>query len=153
MRQNLRRAKFVREFLRTGNAAEAARRAGYSQRVARQQGADLLSKPDVQAAIAKARARAEEQGILNLVEAKRILSRIARARLGAFIEPDSSIAIERVRKAAQEIGEFEVSDTDAGRRRRIKLRDPVAAIERLARLSGWDAPERHQIEGAVLVIE
>lgn len=153
MNQNLRRAKFVRYYLRSGNAADAARRAGYSKRAARQQGDRLLSKADVRAAITKARAQAESEGLLDLIEAKRILSRIARARLGDYLAANGSVCLAKVRQAAQEIAELEQAATAQGNRRRIKLRDPIAAIERLARLSGWDAPERHQIEGAVLVIE
>jgi len=42
---------FVDEYLKCWNAAEAARRAGYSERTARQQGSRLLTNVDIQAAI------------------------------------------------------------------------------------------------------
>jgi hypothetical protein len=42
---------FVECYLATWNAAEAARRAGYSEKTARSIGAETLTKPDIQAAI------------------------------------------------------------------------------------------------------
>lgn len=42
---------FIEHYLRTWNASEAAREAGYSERTARQIGAENLTKPDIQAAI------------------------------------------------------------------------------------------------------
>jgi len=50
-----RQANFVRIFPDVGNGAEAARLSGYSDAGARQQAAALLAKPNIQAAIAKAR--------------------------------------------------------------------------------------------------
>lgn len=42
-----RQERFVEEFLIDGNATQAAKRAGYSQRTARQMGAENLSKPAI----------------------------------------------------------------------------------------------------------
>ena len=55
-----RQQRFVDEFVVGSNAAEAARRAGYSERTARQIASENLAKPDIQAAIAVARAREAE---------------------------------------------------------------------------------------------
>lgn len=49
---------FINEYLKTWNATEAARRAGYSEKTARQMGAENLSKPYISAEIAK---RIQEQ--------------------------------------------------------------------------------------------
>jgi len=55
---------FVREYLIDLNATQAAIRAGYSDKTARQMGAENLSKPSIQTAIAKAQQeRAERTGI------------------------------------------------------------------------------------------
>jgi len=43
--------KFVHEYLVCANATEAARRAGYSHKTARQIASENLSKPDIKAAI------------------------------------------------------------------------------------------------------
>ena len=50
------RARFAQEFVRDLNATQAAIRAGYSQRTAKQQGSRLLTYADVQAAVQTARA-------------------------------------------------------------------------------------------------
>ncbi len=47
-------ARFVEEYLVVLNAAEAARRAGYSEKSAKEQGFHLLQRPEIQKAIAAA---------------------------------------------------------------------------------------------------
>ncbi len=46
---NPKQKRFVEEYLRTGNATEAAMTAGYAAKSARSQGSKLLSMPEVQA--------------------------------------------------------------------------------------------------------
>ena len=59
-----RQQRFVDEYLLDLNATQAAIRAGYSEKTARQMGAENLSKPAIQAAIAQAQQeRAERTGI------------------------------------------------------------------------------------------
>lgn len=59
-----RQERFVQEYLVDLNATQAAIRAGYSEKSARQMGAENLSKPYIQAAITKAQQeRAERTGI------------------------------------------------------------------------------------------
>ena len=65
MNLTLRQAKFVDEFVVCGNAAAAARRAGYRERSARQIGYENLTKPYIQAALA-----AKEAEIANKIELK-----------------------------------------------------------------------------------
>ncbi len=52
---NLRQEKFVREYLATGNASEAARRAGYSAKTAYSAGERLLRNIEICAELAKNR--------------------------------------------------------------------------------------------------
>lgn len=51
MQLTLRQERFVAEYIVTRNGAESARRAGYSERTARQIAAENLSKPDIRAAL------------------------------------------------------------------------------------------------------
>lgn len=55
-----RQQRFIDEYIVGGNATEAARRAGYSDRTARQIASENLSKLDIQAAIEAARRREAE---------------------------------------------------------------------------------------------
>lgn len=50
-RLTARQAKFVAEYCATGNGSEAARRAGYSSRTAREMASENLTKPAIKAAI------------------------------------------------------------------------------------------------------
>ena len=45
---SLKQKKFCEEYVISGNATEAAKRAGYSAKTARSQGAENLTKPDIQ---------------------------------------------------------------------------------------------------------
>jgi phage terminase small subunit len=57
-------ARFVEEYLVDLNATQAATRAGFSAKTAKQQGAQLLGKPEIGDAIAAAKAaRSEKAGI------------------------------------------------------------------------------------------
>jgi phage terminase small subunit len=57
MALNDKQQRFVAEYLVDLNATQAAIRAGYSEKTARTQASELLTKPDIEAAIAKGKAR------------------------------------------------------------------------------------------------
>lgn len=57
--------RFVEEYLVDFNATQAAIRAGYSKRTARSVGAENLTKPDIAAALEKARAAMAERANLS----------------------------------------------------------------------------------------
>ena len=62
---NLRREKFCQAYARCGNAAEAARQAGYSSRTARTIGSMLLTKSDIAALIESTKAELKAQDDAN----------------------------------------------------------------------------------------
>ena len=101
-----RQSKFVEQYALCGNAAEAARKAGYSAKTARVIGPENLSKPAVKAALA-ARQRAYQAelaltkdeviaGLLGAIEMGRaqqdpavmIQGYVQLARLCGFYEPE-----------------------------------------------------------------
>src|SRR3990172_3335237 len=95
------RRDFVDAYLKQGfgrgNASEAARTAGYSEKTARQQGSRLLSDADIQAAIAE---RVNEMKIA----ADEVLLRmaaIARGSLGEFITVEGEVWYFDIKKAAE----------------------------------------------------
>jgi phage terminase small subunit len=69
-------ARFVEEYLVDLNATQAAIRAGYSERTARQQGDRLLTNADIGAAIAKAQADRSERTEITQDQVLRELSRM-----------------------------------------------------------------------------
>lgn len=72
---NPKQQTFVMEYLVDHNATEAAKRAGYSDRVARQYGSKLLAKPDIQEAISRA---IEEQKRRTGITADYVLTNLQR---------------------------------------------------------------------------
>src|SRR4051812_47189986 len=77
---------FVEEYLVCWNAAEAARRAGYSAESARSIGSENLTKPDIQAAI---KARLSDK-VMKADEVLARLSDFANASLIDFISFDDN---------------------------------------------------------------
>lgn len=73
-RLNLKQRAFVGEYLKDLNATQAAIRAGYSAKTAKQQGARLLTNADVQAALAEAMEARSER---TRVDADWLLLRLA----------------------------------------------------------------------------
>lgn len=79
---NVRRARFIDEYLRDGNGAAAARRAGYSEKSAKVTASRLLTNDNVQSELA--RKQAERQAVLNVsrdVVVRELLSSVEVAKM------------------------------------------------------------------------
>ena len=63
---NVRQKRFVDKYVETGNAAEAARHAGYSEKTARSQGQRLLTHVDICQYIKKHRQIEANESIISL---------------------------------------------------------------------------------------
>ena len=77
----IKQQKFADEYIISGNATEAAIKAGYSEKTAYSIGHENLSKPEIQAFIAKRLKKEENKRIMDLEEAIAITSSIARGEL------------------------------------------------------------------------
>ena len=62
---NARQRKFVREYPKDSNALQAAIRAGYSPKTAKQQGSALLTHPVIRALLDKKEAKAQETALVD----------------------------------------------------------------------------------------
>jgi phage terminase small subunit len=137
---------FIEEYLKTFNATDAARRAGYSARTARQIGRENLTKPYILEAV---QARIAEIQ-LDTDEALTILAAIARGDVGEFIQIGSDGAFTFDLESAKDRGltrlikeiEQRTVTTKAGGAEqktvttKLKLHDPQAAIEKVLRVKG-----------------
>lgn len=81
MKLTERQRRFVEAFIETGNAAEAARRAGYSKKTAHVTGVENLSKPNVKKAIEKRLKEIEAQKTATPEEVMQHLSAAVRGEL------------------------------------------------------------------------
>ena len=130
--------RFVEEYLIDLNATQAAIRAGYSPDTAKSIGSENLTKPDIQARIAKAMAeRSKRTG----VNADRVVTELAKiafvnasdvidadtATLKPDVAPEDTAAIQSVK--IKTFGED-------GLEREIKMADKLKALELLGKHLG-----------------
>ncbi len=114
--------RFCIEYAACGNSAEAARRAGYSQRTARTIGADNLTKADVQNYLAEIAEKVQSEKIANITEMQEKLTSIIRQELDEEV-----IVVEGCGDGVSEA---------ATKTKKASLKDITKAIEVLARMQG-----------------
>jgi phage terminase small subunit len=156
MKLTPKQARFVQEYLIDLNAAQAAIRAGYSAKTARVIGHENLTKPDIAAAIEKARATHAERAGLTADWVIDELRKIAAANMADYVGTEFS-ALTREQTAA--VSEVTIEDfvegsgeqARTGRRVRLKLYDKRAALVDLGRHLGFFEMKRRQQEETVEV--
>ena len=137
---------FIEEYLQCWNAAEAARRAGYSVKTARSYGQQLLTKIDIQEEI---QARLAEKQ-MSADEALTLLADMARGDLGEFM--DAGTLMLDLRKAKDEgrtaiikklkqrtitkLGKNESDEDVEIHDLEIELYDAQAALDKILRVHG-----------------
>lgn len=117
MALNAKQAAFVREYLVDHNATQAAVRAGFSVKTAKQQGSRLLTNVDVAKALAAAEARVSEEHDITIAEIVEGLKSeakgadIASARVQAWglLGKYKKMFVERMEHAGADGGPLQVS--------------------------------------------
>ena len=128
------------------NGAEAARLSGYSQPNAKRCASRLLKVPGIRAAIEAVQDQLHEEGVMTYEEACLKLSDMARANLTDYVDEHCNIELYEGHPAG--LLEATVRHEDNGDKApdatitKIKVHNPIAAIERLAKLCGWDRPQK-----------
>lgn len=92
---------FADEFLKCGNQTEAAKRAGYSEKTARQAGAENMKKPVVLEYIQKRQKQIEDARIADITEVMQYLTSVMRGEVKDQFDLDAPLS-ERTR-CAQEL--------------------------------------------------
>lgn len=128
-----RQQKFCDEYLISGNATEAAIKAGYSRKTAKQTGSENLSKPDLRAYINEQLAKIHSAKIADAEEVMKYLTSVMRGE-----------HTEQVLKLVGE-GVQTVTDIDVSAKERLK------AAELIGKRYGLFT-EKVGLEGAVPVI-
>jgi phage terminase small subunit len=134
---------FIDAYLVCWNAAEAARRAGYSERTARSIGSENLTKPDVAAEIEQ---RIKER-VMDTNEALAILGDIARGSMKDVLEFRDGMSLPLVRITPENV--HLVKDVEKGQMGvvRVKLEDRQSALDKILRANGAYV-NRTEITGA-----
>ena len=100
--------RFVTEYLVDLNATQAAIRAGYSEKTARQTGSENLSKPDIADAIADAHNKIAEKAEWSAVDRLRMLADIAEGN----IKDDPRVAVSAIAEANKMQGSHAPTKTE-----------------------------------------
>lgn len=95
---NDRQKAFADYFLECGNATEAAKRAGYSEKTARQMGAENLSKPSISAYIKQRTAEQDAARVASADEVLRFYTSVMRGEVKDAFGLDAGLA-ERLKAA------------------------------------------------------
>jgi len=86
------------------------------------------------------------KNILTRQQGLELLTKIALGDLTDIIGEDGEIETKALKKLGPALGAYSTSDSRYGKNRAAKLLDPIKAIERIAKIEGWDAPIQHQVE-------
>ena len=152
MKLTSKQAVFAVEYLKDFNATQAAIRAGYSKKTASAIGAENLRKPHIRSAIKAAMAEARSEAIMSYQEMCERLSRLARRNIADHLDAQG-----RVDLAAGDSYTIHAVDQllDGNGNPIIKLRlaDPIKAMDQLAKLKGYNAPELHEHKHKVLTVK
>ena len=92
--------KFVDEYIKLGNATQAAINAGYSRRTAKSIGQENLTKPDLKSFIDQRMAEIESHRIMDAQEALQLLTRIARGEEKETVVVSTQFDIDTIEKEA-----------------------------------------------------
>ena len=115
--------KFVDYYIETGgNAAEAARRAGYAEKTCRSIGQENLTKPDIKAAIDARLAELKSQRTADATEVLEYLTSVMRGQ-----QEDETIVVEGVGDGCSEARRMSI---------KVATRDRNKAAELLGRVYG-----------------
>jgi phage terminase small subunit len=91
MNLTLKQKAFADEFLKCGNATEAAKRAGYSDQSARQMGTENLSKPSISSYIQERQKQIDDERIADIAEIQRFYSSVLRGEVKDQFGLDASL--------------------------------------------------------------
>ena len=102
---------FADEFLKCGNATEAAKRAGYSEQSARQMGTENLSKPSISSYIQNRQKQIDDGRIADIAEIQRFYSSVLRGEVKDQFGLDASLET-RIAAGRELMKRFEKAETN-----------------------------------------
>jgi len=152
-------ARFVAEYLKDLNATQAAKRAGYSEKTAKQQGTRLLSYAAIQESIAQGNRK-----ILSAhgVTAERIIARLEKIAFGdirKIVEWDSkSVTLKPSTELSESEAAMVAEISQIRGSTKLKRVDPMQALNLLGRYKGlWsegdsEAPDDDEDDDVVVYL-
>lgn len=126
---------------------------------------DILNMPKVQEFIASMQAVPVNAAVMTREEAMARLSDIARTSAPDLVEIVTKRAVGRSKRTTQQVLLREDALADSAKRAaiaemsqtkdgiRIKTHSPVQAIQQLARMNGWEAAQKFDLNGHIITTE
>lgn len=105
---------FADEYLICGNATEAARKAGYNPKSARQIATENLAKPSISAYIAERQKQIEDSRIANIKEVLEFYSSVLRGEIKDQFDMDASLS-DRLAAGRELMKRYEKADEQEAR--------------------------------------
>ncbi|UVY22311.1 MAG: Terminase small subunit [Bacteriophage sp.] len=120
---------FADEFLKCGNATEAAKRAGYSEQSARQMGTENLSKPSISSYIQERQKQIDDERIADIAEIQRFYSSVLRGEVKDQFGLDASLET-RIAAGRELMKRFEKAETNKNDSRGITIINNIPRPEK-----------------------
>lgn len=161
MALNEQMVKFAHEFMKDFNATQAAIRAKYSIKTAREQGRRLLTNVDIQKLLRELQAKNAEKDESLADEIVSELKKIMRVDIKNFLDADNTVkdisqlsselttCVESIKKTETEFGDEKTGGTKTSVA--FKLHSKMDAIEKLAKYVGLYEADNKQ-RGAVITV-
>lgn len=118
---------FADAYIETGNQTEAARRAGYSEKCAKQVASENMTKPDVSAYIQSRMAELEAQRVASADEVMRFFSSVMRGEVKDQFGLDASLQ-DRL-NAGKELMKRYAAIEPKGEKARSAVADIIEAVK------------------------
>lgn len=138
MKLTAKQQKFADYYIELGNAAEAARKAGYSKRTARSIGQENLTKPDVKEYISKRLEELANERVADQQEVLEFLTRLVRReesdQVVVTLKKPTSVMLQN--KDGKSYSKFAYEDVDDVVDVKTKNSDAIKAADILSRLQG-----------------
>lgn len=100
MKLTTKQRKFALEYVKSGNATEAAIKAGYSKKTARSVGSENLSKPDIKKFIDEKMKEIEDGKIADAVEVLQFITRVVRGEEKETVVVTTAEEVQTLEKEA-----------------------------------------------------
>ena len=120
---------FVDEYLKCGNATEAAKKAGYSEQSARQMGTENLSKPSISEYIQERQKQIDDERIADIAEIQRFYSSVLRGEVKDQFGLDASLET-RIAAGRELMKRFEKAETNKNDSRGITIINNIPRPEK-----------------------
>ena len=135
-------AKAVAHFVEHGDMSAAYRHAYNAERMKlatiNRNAFDLFQVPPVAARVQALREDMAQASKLTREEALEILAKIARANLTDYLDASGEIDPKKLPLGGPDLEQIAITESEMGVARKLKVRNPIQAIERIARMCGWD---------------